>query len=136
VDRVTVTLTLEDGTVMRDLPVGEDARIDVPAGVDRNGDGRVDIRFDYTVHTTFTHFLVDIPLLSYRGKTLGIDYGVYRHVYDLQGRITGQTPISTGGWGPISESEMTIGRPQNRSDSWALPGFQTVTAQGRFQLAR
>jgi len=136
VDRVTVTLTLEDGTVIRDLPVGEDARIDVPAGVDRNGDGRVDIRFDYTVHTTFTHFLVDIPLLSYRGKTLGIDYGVYRHVYDLQGRITGQTPISTGGWGPISESEMTIGRPQNRSDSWALPGFQTVTAQGRFQLAR
>jgi len=136
VDAVTVDLILEDETVISDLPVGEDARIDVPAGVDRNGDGRVDIRFYYTVHTTFTHFLVDIPLVSYRGETLGIEYGVYRHVYDLQGRITGQTPIATGGWGPISESEIDIGRPQNRSDSWSLPGFQTVTAQGRFQLAR
>lgn len=136
VDAVTVTLTLEDGSVIRDLPVGEAATITLPAGVDRNADGRVDIRFDYTVHTTFTHFLVDIPLISYRGRTLGMTYGVYRYTYDARGRVDGETALATGGWGPLSESEITFGKPQNRSDAWPLPGFSTVTATGRFQLSR
>jgi hypothetical protein len=136
VDAVTVTLTLEDGTVLRDLPVGEPATVNLPAGVDRNNDGRVDIRFDYDVHTTFTHFLVDIPLISYRGRTLGVEYGVYRHTYDAQGRVNGETPITTGGWGPLSESETDIGKPQNRSESFSLPGFQRLTAHGQFQLSR
>lgn len=136
VDGVTVTLTFEDGTVVPDLPVGEPVNVNLPAGVDSNGDGRVEIRFDYEIKTTFTHFLVDIPLVSYRGRTLGIEYGVYRHTYDNLGRIDGETPLATGGWGPISESETDIGKPQNRTDSWALPGFGAVSARGVFQLSR
>jgi hypothetical protein len=136
VDGVTVTLTLEDGTVIPDLPVGEDADIDLPADVDENGDGRVDITFDYTIRTTFTHFLVDIPLISYRGRTLGIEYGVFRHTYDARGEVNGVSELISGGWGPLSESEIGLGKPQNRSASWSLPGFQTVTAHGRFQLSR
>jgi hypothetical protein len=135
VDGVTVTLTLEDGTVIPDLPVGQDASIRLPANVDQNGDGRVDITFDYHIRTSFTHFLVDIPLLDYQGRTLGLKYGVYRHEYDARGNVIGETPLSTGGWGPVSNSEYDIGKPQDRTDTWALPGFQTVTAHGRFQLS-
>jgi hypothetical protein len=63
-------------------------------------------------------------------------YGVYRYTYDARGRVDGETALATGGWGPLSESEITFGKPQNRSDAWPLPGFSTVTATGRFQLSR
>ncbi|MFO0750142.1 MAG: cadherin domain-containing protein [Myxococcota bacterium] len=135
-DGVKATLTLEDGTVLPDVTLGQDTELTFPATADVDGDGRVDVDFAFTLDQTFTHFLFLNPTITYSGKTLGLTAEMYGPDYDSTGQIVGEKVLKKAGWGPLQDSSRSASWFGNYSDSWSLPGFDVVHAHGKIQVAR